>query len=388
MTRHTAYAKVKTMKQRSTTPVSKSFVAKASLVAAAVLMAISGPVQMGTVARADKYSDQIEAIEREVQGYDGEAAKLAAQGDSLQKALGVLQNQAATIQAQIDLSQAKYDQLIAQIAETEQKIKDNQDGLGEVLADLYVDDEISPLEMLASSNNISEYLDKQEYRNSVRDNMTQKINLIKKLKADLNSQKIDVERVLKDQQSQRASLVAKQREQQALLNQTKNDENAYRSLSAGKNAQIERLREEQRRANAPSLGGSIPAPSPGNGGYPAQWANAPQDSLVDSWGLYNRECVSYVAWKVANSGRYVPHFNGAGNANQWPSTLRGRIPQGSEPRQGSALVTMAGPYGHVRYVESVNGDGSITVSDYNLGVDGLYRYYNMVPPSGGIYIYF
>ena len=388
MTRHNAYAKVKTMKQRSTTPVSKSFVAKASLVAAAVLMAVSGPVQMGTVARADKYSDQIEAIEREVQGYDGEAAKLAAQGDSLQKALGVLQNQAATIQAQIDLSQAKYDQLIAQIAETEQKIKDNQDGLGEVLADLYVDDEISPLEMLASSNNISEYLDKQEYRNSVRDNMTQKINLIKKLKADLNRQKVDVERVLKDQQSQRASLVAKQREQQALLNQTKNDENAYRSLSAGKNAQIEKLREEQRRANAPSLSGGFPAPSPGNGGYPAQWANAPQDSLVDSWGLYNRECVSYVAWKVANSGRYVPHFNGAGNANQWPDTLRGRIPQGSEPRQGAALVTMAGPYGHVRYVESVNGDGSITVSDYNLGVDGLYRYYNMSPPSGGIYIYF
>jgi surface antigen len=376
------------MKQRSTTPVSKSFVAKASLVAAAVLMAVSGPVQMGTVARADKYSDQIEAIEREVQGYDGEAAKLAAEGDSLQKALSVLQNQAATIQAQIDLSQAKYDQLIAQIAETEQKIKDNQDGLGEVLADLYVDDEISPLEMLASSNNISEYLDKQEYRNSVRDNMTQKINLIKKLKADLNRQKIDVERVLKDQQSQRASLVKKQREQQSLLNQTKNDENAYRSLSASKNAQIEKLREEQRRANAPSLGGSFPAPSAGNGGYPAQWANAPQDSVVDSWGLYNRECVSYVAWKVANSGRYVPHFNGAGNANQWPDTLRGRIPQGSEPRQGAALVTMAGPYGHVRYVESVNGDGTITVSDYNLGVDGLYRYYNMSPPSGGIYIYF
>ena len=378
------------MKQRSTTPVSKSFVAKASLVAAAVLMAVSGPVQMGSIARADRFSDQIEAIEREVQGYDSEAAKLAAQGDSLQKALGVLQNQAAAIQAQIDLSQAKYDQLIAQIAETEKKIKDNQDGLGEVLADLYVDDEISPLEMLASSNNISEYLDKQEYRNSVRDNMTQKIALIKKLKTELNNQKVDVERVLKDQQSQRASLVAKQQEQQALLNQTKNDENAYRSLSAGKNAEIEKLREEQRRANAPAFsGGRIPAPSAGNGGYPAQWANAPQDSLVDNWGLYNRECVSYVAWKIANSGRYVPHFNGAGNANQWPSTLdENQFPRGSQPRQGAALITMAGPYGHVRYVESVNGDGSITVSDYNLGVDGLYRYYTMSPPSGGIYIYF
>ncbi|MNY07985.1 N-acetylmuramoyl-L-alanine amidase [compost metagenome] len=344
---------------------------------------------MGTVARADKYSDQIEAIEREVQGYDSEASKLAAQSDSLQKALGLLQNQASTIQAQIDLSQAKYDQLIVKIAETEQKIKDNQDGLGEVLANLYVDEDISPLEMLASSSNISEYLDKQEYRNSIRDSLTRKIGEIKQLKTDLDNQKVDVKRVLDDQQSQRAALVAKQREQQTLLNQTKNDENAYRSLSADKNSQIEKLREEQRRANAPAFGGGgIPAPSSGNGGYPAVWANAAQDSLVDNWGLYNRECVSYVAWKVASTGRYVPHFNGSGNANQWPSTLSGVIPQGSTPRQGSALITMAGPYGHVRYVESVNSDGSITVSDYNLGVDGLYRYYTMSPPSGGIYIYF
>lgn len=389
MTRHNAYAKVETMKQRSTTPVSKSFVAKASLVAAAVLMAIAGPVQIGSVARADKYSDQIKAIEQEVQGYDNEASKLAAQSDSLQRALGLLQNQAATIQAQIDLSQAKYDQLIVQIAETEKKIKDNQDALGETLANLYVDDDISPLEMLASSNNISEYLDKQEYRNSIRDTLTQKIGEIKQLKTDLDTQKTDVEHVLKDQQSQRALLVVKQQEQQTLLNQTKNDENAYRSLSADKNSEIEKLREEQRRANAPAFGGGgIPAPSPGNGGYPAMWANASQDSVVDNWGLYNRECVSYVAWKVASTGRYVPHFNGAGNANQWPSTLRDTIPQGSTPKQGAALITMAGPYGHVRYVESVNGDGSITVSDYNLGVDGLYRYYTMIPPSGGIYIYF
>ena len=390
MTRHTAYAKVKTMKQRSTTPVSKSFVAKASLVAAAVLMAVSGPVQMGSVARADRYSDQIKAIEQEVQGYDSQAAKLAAESDSLQKAVGILQNQAATIQAQIDLSQAKHDQLIVQIAETEKKIKDNQDALGETLANLYVDDDISPLEMLASSKNISEYLDKQEYRNSIRDTLTQKIGEIKQLKKDLDQQKADVERVLKDQQSQRASLVAKQAEQQDLLNRTKSDENAYRSLSADKNAQIEKLREEQRRANAPAFGGGgIPAPSAGNGGYPGQWANAPQDSLVDNWGLYNRECVSYVAWKIANSGRYVPHFNGAGNANQWPSTLdENQFPRGSQPRQGAALITMAGPYGHVRYVEAVNGNGTITVSDYNLGVDGLYRYYTMSPPSGGIYIYF
>jgi surface antigen len=39
------------------------------------------------------------------------------------------------------------------------------------------------------------------------------------------------------------------------------------------------------------------------------------------------------------------------------------------------------------YVEAVHGDGTITVSDYNLGWDGLYRYYTR-SASGLTYVYF
>ena len=217
MTRHNAYAKVKTMKQRSTTPVSKSFVAKASLVAAAVLMAISGPVQMGTVARADQFDDKINAIQKQVDGYQQEAARLQGEAQTLKATLGQLNAQKSAIQAQINLNQTKYEQLIAQIAATEKKIKDNQDALGETLANLYVDDDISPLEMLASSSNISEYLDKQEYRNSIRDTLSQKIGEIKQLKKDLDGQKTDVEKVLNDQRQRREELAAKEAVQQKLL---------------------------------------------------------------------------------------------------------------------------------------------------------------------------
>jgi len=47
---------------------------------------------------------------------------------------------------------------VIQIADTEKKIKDNQDALGETIANLYVDGKISPLEMIASSKNVSDYL--------------------------------------------------------------------------------------------------------------------------------------------------------------------------------------------------------------------------------------
>ena len=36
------------------------------------------------------------------------------------------------------------------------------------------------------------------------------------------------------------------------------------------------------------LGGSIIAGDPNHGGYPAKWDNIPQDSAVDSWGMFAR----------------------------------------------------------------------------------------------------
>ena len=98
--------------------------------------------------------------------------------------------------------------------------------------------------------------------------------------------------------------------------------------------------------------------------------------------------MSYVAWKIHSTGRFVPNFGGAGNANQWPSTAaRYGIQSGSTPKAGAAAVMHVGYYGHVMYVESVNSDGTITVSDYNLAWDGLYRRYTR-SASGLTYVYF
>ncbi len=92
--------------------------------------------------------------------------------------------------------------------------------------------------------------------------------------------------------------------------------------------------------------------------------------------MYNRECVSWTAFKVYSSGRYMPYWGGIGNANQWDNNARAAgIPVDSNPRVGDVAVSHGGTYGHVMYVESVAGDGSIYVSDYNQQYDGLYREY-------------
>lgn len=382
------------MKLRSTTSVSTGLVTRSSVVAVAVLMAFSAPLASIQYAFADRLDDQINALNQEIANYQTQASQLRAQAQTLETALSALAAEKATIQGQIDLSQAKHDKLVADIADTEKKIAENKDALGQIIADMYVDDSISPLEMLASSSNIGDYVDKQEYRSSVQSSLSSTIDEINALKKQLETQKLEVDRVLADQQSQRDTLAAKEAEHQKLLSDTQGQESTFQSLMSDRNAQVNSLKAQQAAeiaARAQQYGGGYTASSDGShGGYPSIWANAPQDSMIDSWGMYNRECVSYVAFRVAQAYGNMPYWGGRGNANQWMSNAHALgIPTGGTPKVGAAAILNGGPYGHVAWVEAINGNGTIRISQYNAGIAGSYSVWdNLSPNYFDGYIYF
>jgi peptidoglycan DL-endopeptidase CwlO len=369
------------MKQRSTTPVSKGLVTKSLLVATAVLMIVSAPLTMSPKVSADPYDAQIKALQEEIDAFQNEARKLKDQADSLQVQLNALNNEKAQIQTQIDLSQAKFDQLTQKIKDTEQTIIDNKEALGETLASLYIDDKISPLEMLASSKNIGDYVDKQEYRSSVRDQLSKTIDKIKDLKKSLNQQKVDVARVLGDQTNAKNALSAKQAEQQSLIAATRGEEGAYQQLSAQSSAKKLEVQKQQQSeieaAMSRASGGgpvNILPGDPNKGGYPwEQGCYVDSDAVShggadknggDEFGYGCRQCVSYTAWKIFEKTKYKALF--WGNANMWPKSARAAgFTTGSTPRVGSVGVISAGDYGHVVWIEAVNNDGTVDVSQYN-----------------------
>jgi peptidoglycan DL-endopeptidase CwlO len=396
--------KSKLMKQRSTTPVSsKSLATKGTLVAAAILMAAAAPISMFVKpVEARDFASEIQAVQNQINQYQAEAGRLASQARTLENELARLNNEKAALQAQIDLNQAKYDKLIEEIAQKEAEIVKTQDNLGTILADMYVDDEVSPVERIASSNNLGDYLDKQTYRAAISDQLNEAIEKIKLLKQQLEQAKVDVQRVLDDQKAQREALAAKEAEQQALVNETRGQEAAYQALSAKSEATKKDLERQQQAAIAAAMraagnSGSAVAGDPSKGGYPAYLANAAQDTIVDDWLLYNRECVSYTAWKVYQKNGYMP--KGYGNANMWPGNARAGkgyngvpVTTSSVPRAGSVGVISAGAYGHVVWVESVNANGTINISQYNeLTSAGWGHYserYNVNPSTYDTYIYF
>jgi len=76
----------------------------------------------------------------------------------------------------------------------------------------------------------------------------------------------------------------------------------------------------------------------------------------------NRFAYGYCTWYVANR-RYIPFL---GNAiDWWPNARAYGFAEGYAPRVGAVMVTRESAYGHVAYVESVNPDGSWTVSEMN-----------------------
>ena len=97
--------------------------------------------------------------------------------------------------------------------------------------------------------------------------------------------------------------------------------------------------------------------------YPEPYRSAPIDSLVDPSTCYNRECVSYTAWKVREAtGKWVKR-TGDMNARNWiyrlPENGYRRV---AAPKAGGKYIGVitSGPYGHVVWWEGGN-----KISEYN-----------------------
>lgn len=117
--------------------------------------------------------------------------------------------------------------------------------------------------------------------------------------------------------------------------------------------------------------------------YPYQ-ARCPQeiDGFVDAWNFYGCECTSYVASKLDASGvsGFSNWYKGAhwGNAYLWETAAsESSVSADTSPRVGDVAMWRkysggASSYGHVAYVESVNADGSVNISEYNWATRGGY----------------
>jgi surface antigen/outer membrane murein-binding lipoprotein Lpp len=212
---------------------------------------------------------------------------------------------------------------------------------------------------------------------------------ISKLQAQIDAVMAQIAANEAQQAQLQQEIIAKQQEidadrgqQASMLAYTEAQKAAFNSQISANSSKIADLRRQQIIANSRY---TIGAPGTGvacGGGYPGKWCDIGQDTVIDNWGMYNRECVSYTAFKVhmdflaGRTSHDMPWWGGYGNANQWDDNARSAgIPVDLNPTPGSIAISNAGAYGHAMYVEQVgtiNGQQAIYVSQYNQQLDGRY----------------
>ncbi|MFI0406383.1 CHAP domain-containing protein [Actinomadura sp. 3N508] len=99
----------------------------------------------------------------------------------------------------------------------------------------------------------------------------------------------------------------------------------------------------------------------------------------DRWNFYQRECTSFVAWRLNQLGvRFHNHYKGVrwSNAKNWDDAARRvGIRVDHRPTVGSVAQRNGGRFGHVAYVAKVSGN-RVLLEEYNHR--GTHRYKN--PP--------
>lgn len=123
------------------------------------------------------------------------------------------------------------------------------------------------------------------------------------------------------------------------------------------------------------------------------WYETPDDygGGLSPLRYYYRECVDFVAWRLnrdagVTSAPWKWHWGNlaSGSAYAWADAWAAKgWPTSSEPVVGSVAWF---PYNHVAYVQSVNGDGTVTIEEYNQNSDHSYHV-RIIPAGSALYLY-
>jgi len=121
--------------------------------------------------------------------------------------------------------------------------------------------------------------------------------------------------------------------------------------------------------------------------YPSDLKNRAKDSKpYDPWGFSNRNCTSFVAWRLVNNNGFKEFHNnitGTGDkrlshaANWGIAAKRAGYAVDDKPAKGAVVWTPGttkNKYGHVAWVESVDTTkGKVTIEEYNKHNDGKFE---------------
>ena len=310
---------------------------------------------------------ECESAKANMQQNKTEAYEYTKKAESVGEAVKQLESEISALNVEIKESEEKVANLTSEIEKTEKKLAENQAGLAEMLINMHFSTNSEPITILAGSESISDYAERQAREDVAKQEIAAASERVKQLKLDLDKQKIEAEIALKSSEDKRSLVVSKQASQKSLQEQyNKNADDASALASYW---------EEQVKAMA----WTPPSNSTGNGArnwganntYPYRY-NCPADNVrYSAYGGAVCQCTSYASYKAYE--RWGISNTWGGHAYNYVNAVGYTVPStgaktyvDKNPAAGTIAIQLGGAYGHVMWVESVNADGSINVTEYNV----------------------
>ncbi len=342
------------------------------------VLGISAPIQIITSnAYATNYEAQLKKLQAEIDANNEKAKKKAEEAGSLKNELAVIDAEKSAAEATLSRMKVEHKRTEEEIKKAEEDIKNNKLLLGEMLAEMHIQQNETPLLTLVKEDNFAKLFDALARQDSMQRDMIESTKKVESLKKELEEKEKLQKIQLVNQENVKKQIIAKSNEKQELINKTKGEEANYRAVVAEReNRRAEVMKQQQAEIEAAMrrAGGNSTYVNSLAGDYPWSGGNCYVDGNAMSHGGSNgnggdgngygcRQCASYAAWRAQKeTGR---SFYGWGNANQFPYTAASAgYAVGSTPRAKALGVISSGYYGHVVYIEEVRG-GQVLVAQYN-----------------------
>lgn len=220
-----------------------------------VAAALAGGMFMSLVAPGSKvyavdYNAEIKKLQTENASNESTRTSLQASAATLEAKISSLQTNIAALDGLIQSNESLRTDLTGKIAANQAEITRNSEILKVSIREMYIDGDMSMMEKMASSDSLSEYVDKEQYTISAQDEIQKTLDKISSLKKQQEQQKQQVDQLLTDSRTMQSQIAAQKEELSGLLSQNQSQQAQYSQTIATNNSQITDLERQQAEENA------------------------------------------------------------------------------------------------------------------------------------------
>lgn len=220
-------------KIRNTNRIVRTLFIVAILIVAVLLPQVFTPKNIAEAATIAELQQQSQQLQADIQANNEKLEVLEEQADTLEVKITALSSEIALANNEIQLTEVKLEELRLNLIKAEEELERQKQLLKATLQAIYERSGASTFELLMATDNLTSFLNEQEYLGQLQGAVKQSTDKVIALKKQIEAEKLAQEDLLAKQKLQREVVAEKKAEQESLLEQTQGEESRYTAILEG-----------------------------------------------------------------------------------------------------------------------------------------------------------